>query len=471
MGDDRLRDPRIPPIGAAPQAARMFRVNWVSAEIRSPSGVPMHSPDFVASLGRNARVVDIRTADELTGPLGHIPGSVWVPEVEVAAQLAALPPDEATILVSGGGERAARVARDLETRGRRFTAALMGGVVAWRQAGYSTSRDVSVRDRATLAPLAEVWFGTRRALSADDVRAQVGDPRALRWMKLAAMLVNGRLCCVDGRAESGLIGTPGGDAGEFLLAAAALEALTGRRLDEPALRAMLLCRGDAFGRFYMHTDVHASNDVIVSMRGDRRLDEALAKVAEPLEWRRFLRRPPEELRDIVLEHMLDGPRLGCGHLRLAMQRGDDYGVRPALVRDLLRAFFRLRWEGVDDHEVGVLPGGHAEGAVVNVLIEGGAEAYSQVPLLSPMVGGTQVFLQHPQVAGFLRAQLARFLSRTRETGLGEARERELLSLMNGLAARQLGHTLGALAAGLPIYDVLFRDDDGVEVIRRGEVPG
>lgn len=471
MNAERITDARIPPIGAIPQAARMFRVNWISAEVRSPTGVPMLSPDFVASLGRNARVLDLRTPDELTGPLGYIPGSVWVPEDEVEARLAACDPHEATVLVSRGGERAGRLARIMEGRGHGLVAALMGGIVAWRQAGYSTLRDPSVLQRAALAPLGEVWEPSRRALTADDIRAQVGDPRALRWIKVAAMLVNGRLCCVDGRAESGLVGTPGGDAGEFLVAAASLEALTGRRLTERDLREMLLCRLDAFGRFYLHTDVHASNEVIRSMRDDRRLDEALSKVFEALEWRRFLRAPPEGVRDIVLEHMLAGPRLGCGHVRLAMQRGDDYGVRPELVRDMLRAFFHLRWDGVEENEVGVLPGGHAEGAVVNVLLEGGAEAYAQIPLVSPMVGGSQVFLQHPQVAGFLRAQLARFLSRAREVGLGDAREAELLARMNELASRQLGHTLRALAPGLPVFDVLFRDDDRVEVAPRGVVPG
>jgi hypothetical protein len=107
--------------------------------------------------------------------------------------------------------------------------------------------------------------------------------------------------------------------------------------------------------------------------------------------------------------------------------------------------------------------------VVNVLIEGGAEAYARIPLVSPMVGGSQVFLQHPQVAVFLRAQVARLLTRVRAFGLGEAREGELLAHMNELASRQLGHTLRALAPGLPVFDVLFRDDDGVEVEARGFV--
>jgi rhodanese-related sulfurtransferase len=473
MSDEgRIQDARIPPVGAVAQAERMFRINWISAELRSPSGVPMLSPDFVAALGRGARVVDVRTPDELTGALGYIPGSDWVPLEGAEEVLAALPKDEPLVLVSRGGERAGAVAQHLEAQGHRFVTALMGGVVAWRQVGLSTSRDASLLSRAnTLAPLRPTWEAARRQLTREDIEHHVGDPRALRWMKVAALLVSGRLCCVDGRAEAGVVGTPGGDAGELLLAVAALESLSGKRFDDDAMRTLLLCRLDAFGRLYLHTDIHASNETILAMRGDRRLDAALERVFEPLEWRRFLRSPPAAVRPFVLEHMTVAGHLGCGHLRLSMQRGDDYGVRPELVRSFLRAFLTLRWEGVDDHEVGVLPGGHAEGAVVNVLVEGGAEAYAQIPLVSPMAGGSQMFLQHPQVAGFLRGQLARFIARSRQSGLRESAEHELLARMNELGARQLGHTLGALAAGLPVYDVTFDDDDAVRVEARGHVPG
>lgn len=470
--DERIHDPRIPSIGAISQAERMFRVNWIAAELRSPGGVLMLQPDFVAGLGRGARLVDLRTPEELTGPHGYIPGSDWVPLEGAAHRLMSLPKDEPVVLVSRGGERAGAVAQALALQGHRFVTALMGGVVAWRQVGFSTTRDAAILSRANeLAPLRPTWEAAKRRLSAEDIAEHVGDPRALRWMKVASMLVSGRLCCVDGRAEAGVIGTPGGDAGEFLLAAASLESLTGKRFDEAGLREMLVCRLDAFGRLYLHTDVHASNEVIRSLRDDRRLDAALERVFEPLEWRRFMSSPPAAVRPIVLEHMTDAGHIGCGHVRLSMQRSEDYGVRQELVRDFLRAFLTLRWEGVDDHEVGVLPGGHAEGAVVNILLADGAEAYSQIPLISPMAGGSQIFLQHPQVAGFLRGQLARFIARSKESGLRGDSEASLLARMNELAAQQLGCTLGALAAGLPVYDVTFDEDDGVRVDARGSVAG
>lgn len=469
---ERLNDARIPPVGAVPQAERMFRVNWVAAELRSPSGVPMLLPDYVAQLGRVARVVDLRAAEELTGPLGYIPGSDWIPRASALEQLAMLPKDEAVVLVSRGGERAAEVALALEARGHRFVAALMGGIVAWRQVGLSTTRDAAILSREGALPaLRPVWEATQRALSREDVERHVGDPRGLRWMKLAAMLVSGRLSCVDGRADAGVVGTPGGDAGEFLLAVAALESVTGRRLDDAAMRTLMLGRLDTFGRFYLHTDVDAFNALIRSMRDDRRLDDALADVSGPLAWRRFMRAPPLAARGAALEHMVIPAHMGCGHMRLAAQRAADYGLRPELVGTFLRTFLTLRWEGVEENEITVLPGGHAEGAVVNVLIEGGAEAYARIPLVSPMAGGSQMFLQHPQVAAFLRGQLAHFLARTRAVGLAAGGEAALNARMSALGDAQLGHTLAALAPGLPVYDVTFDDDGRVRVEARGAVPG
>ncbi|MFO0603327.1 MAG: rhodanese-like domain-containing protein [Polyangiales bacterium] len=468
--DPSLRDPRIPEIGSVPQALRMFRVNWIASELRSPSGVPMHSPDYVSRLGRAAHLVDVRTPEELTGPLGYIPGSVWVPREEALARLSALDPDTPVVIVSRGGERAGELAKSLEARGHRFVAALMGGVVAWRQVGFSTSRDPRVLERrGELLEVDPVWVPRKRVLTRDDIAEHVGDACSLRWIKLAAMLVTGRLSCVDGRDDAGVIGTPGGDAGEFLLGLAALERVAGVALDDAAVHALLLRRIDAFGRFYLHTDVHASNASIKSMRADRRLDEALAHVYEPLEWRRFLREPPEAVRDVVLEHIVVPEHMGCGHLRLSLQRSEAYGVRPELVRATYRHFLSLRWQGVEENEIAVLPGGHAEGAVVRVLLEDGAEAFSDVPLVSPMAAGSQMFLCHPQVSGFLRGQMVRFLARQHDlVPLPRGAETALVAEIERLGDAQLSQTLAALAPGLPIFDVTF-GRGGVVVSESGAV--
>ena len=68
----------------------------------------------------------------------------------------------------------------------------------------------------------------RLVLSAQDdgislahVEQHIGDPRNVRWIKLASMVSFGHCSCIDGRDERGVVGTLGGDAGEFLLSLAA----------------------------------------------------------------------------------------------------------------------------------------------------------------------------------------------------------------------------------------------------------
>jgi rhodanese-related sulfurtransferase len=468
----RLNDPRVPKQGDVHPAERMFRVNWISAEFRSPSGIPLLSADYVSRLGRAARIVDLRTPEELIGPLGFIPGSDWVPEEGAFERLSPLDNDDPIVLVSRGGERAGKLAAALEAQGKRFVAELFGGILDWRANGLSTIRDREILDRRNeLRETPTHWGATPKSLDRAALEAHVGDPRALRWRKLAALLVNGRLSCVDGRDDSGVMGTPGGDSGEFLLALGALERITRRPIDEPTLRTLLLRRLDAFGRFYFHTDVAAGDALIASMRTDHRLDAALATVYEALEWRRFMSSPPEDVREIVLEHAIIPDHIGCGHLRLALQNPDRYGIRPALIQSFLREFMRLQWSGHDENETAVLPGGHAEGAVVNIVVADGIEAFSAIPLVSPTASGSQMFVNHPQVAGFLRAQLGRFLTRQYDVcNLSIGRERELIASIESLGETQLGHTLANLAAGLPVFEIRFDPDHTAHVSELGHVP-
>ncbi len=91
----------------------MFRVNWVDALERAYHDAPVLPPEFVVHQGRGVRIVDLRTADEIVGPQGYIPGSDWIPDDEASERLAALPDDAPVVLVSREGERAAEIAKEL----------------------------------------------------------------------------------------------------------------------------------------------------------------------------------------------------------------------------------------------------------------------------------------------------------------------------------------------------------------------
>jgi len=361
----------------------------------------------------------------------------------------------------------------LEGRAMRFVAALEGGVGQWLSLGFSTTRDPSILDRCDILrpiepPSAEA---DEAGLTIEQVEAHIGDPLSVRWIKLAALVLHAHLSCIDGRGDRGILGTPGGDAGQFILALAATEAILERSLDAHTIAGLLERRIDALGGLYMHTDHQAWSASLESMRVDPRLEPTLAELGDPTELRQFIRRPPLAVRETVIEHLCDPSANGCGHLRLMLQHSDQYRLRPGLVADFLGAFFHARWEGAFRAEYESLHGQHDERAVLNTRIEGKLQPFSPVPLVSPSSLGSQMFVNHPQVSQFLLQLLVDFL--LLQTDLIPEFEKNLrpalLAEVSALDALHAKNSLAYLARGLPIYEVVFRTGGQVRVEYTGVV--
>ncbi len=453
---------------------RLVRVSFAAATHRDSAGVPRVPADFVAEQGQFVRILDVRDEAALTGPLGHIPAVTHVGLDELASVPRILDPETCVVLVSTRGGRAGIAARMLEELGMTRVAAMDGGMAAWKQLGFTTLRSAASYRKELVAlrpgmgregrPLVDVVAGTH--LTAEQIRDHVGESTSVRWVKLGAFLLHGKRSCVDGRDSHGVIGTPGGDAGELLLALAVIERMEKRQFSREDLECVLLDHVDTFGRFYMHTDVGAVNRLIVDgYRKDPRIQPFIANVDRAEEWRAFHINTPEPIREAVLEHLTTPDVMGCGHLRFAMTVG-DYQVRPGLAHAFLEAFHRLRWSGVPELEWIVLGGAHSEGAVVNITVAGTLHSYTQVPLVSPNVGGVQMFVNHPQVTSFLRREVAAAMC---EQGLCSD-EAALAREIEALGALQGGQTLARLAGGMPVFEIAFDRDGNHRVESRGIVP-
>lgn len=437
---------------------RLLRVNWAEQVASGPYGAPVLTPEWVADQGRGVCLVDVRRPDSFTGPLGHIPGSVRI-DMAKASSILELGEDMPVVLVCNEGPGAATVAVYLRAMGMNYVAALDGGMRAWRSRGFTTSRSATGLSR-TLADLLKPAPVPSGAITAEHVLEHLGDPGAVRWVKLASLMLHGKRSCVDGRDDHGVLGTPGGDAGEFMLALAALEAHTGQHVDE-ALPELLELYTETFGRFSMHSDINTWNTMILAMRADRRLDGMLPVEGTAEQWRAFMRNPPMESRTVLLEHFAVADHVGCGHLKLSYKNSDTYGVRPELMKAFIRAFWEASWAGMSELEHVTLGGSHGEEAVLSVVLDQSVWPFTQVPLISPMVGTRQVFVNHPQVAAYFRKQAARFFARH---GYIAADDVEAFgAAMCELGDRQLTATLAALADGLPLFELRFSEDGSVRV--------
>ncbi|MEM1417458.1 MAG: hypothetical protein AAGH15_21355, partial [Myxococcota bacterium] len=203
-----------------------------------------------------------------------------------------------------------------------------------------------------------------------------------------------------------------------------------------------------------------------------RISGALGNVRTAEEWITFIGRPPEHLEQLLLEHLTLPEHVGCGHLKLAMQRPADYGLRPEIVAAFVRAFYELLWDGDPDMEWVVLGGDHGEGALANVTMAEPFGPFSEVPLIAPQVGDVQMFVNHPQATTFLRDQMVQVLApRTDLLPLGAGDDAKLTDAIRTLADQQATWTLKLLASGLPIFQLHFASDGTLTVTEEGIIPG
>lgn len=423
---------------------------------RSASGAPEVEPAWLAGNLDHVDVVDLRDQEELNGEWGHISGARWVPLSQLESIAAGWDRSRPMVLVDRAGRRATVAALTLERAGFRQVAALTGGMIRWVEGGRPVSHAWDVQALVPPAPEAPAVEG---ALDADFVLRALASPGAVRWTSLAALLVTGSQSCVDGRDANAVLGSPGGDAGELLLALAAVEDLRGAPLTPEqvgcALDAVLL----HFGRLYMHTDRHALDHLAEALDADRRFEDAPVGNLDALE--RWIARPPRALEEPLLQHLVQPDNNGCGHLRLTLSVAQEYGLRPRLARMVLEAIHRARWRG-GAVDLVTLEGHHDEQAILLVRVDEPLHPWSRVPMIAPRLGGRQVFVHHPQVACWLREQLASLI--TSESHLLPSVDADALAArMRTLGERQLQATLTRLADGLPVHHVQFGDGDAVTV--------
>ena len=456
----------VPEIGSVPPSLRSFRLTWAESIVRSASQEPALTAAFAAKHARLLHFVDVRDAAELSGPMGRVPGSFSVCPEDLGQVVEALDRDDPVLLVDRANERAPALAKALEGRGMRFVAYMWGGISEWRSRGYATTRALPLR-LGKIARIAPHFEAERRRLSLEDIREHLGDPRAIHRQKLGALLMGGHLSCVDGRDHGALWGTPGGDGGEILLALSALERLRKRAMTEAEVGAVLEARLDDFGACGLHTDTTAGNRTIAAARAHPDLARHVEGISETWEWRRFFTAPPPEAVPHLLDMLSTPELLGCGHLKLSMLHADDYGTRRDLVRAFLRTFFSARWSGSTEALYAALPGGHVEGAVLRGRLDDALGPFSQVPLISPLAYGTQMFVAHPEVAVATRGFTVKLLIRL---GLVEAKlAAALTEEISQLASVQLARTLFVLGNGLPIFDVWFDGSGDFRVECAGQV--
>eukprot|EP00753_Platysulcus_tardus_P021317 PLAT8819.1.p1 GENE.PLAT8819.1~~PLAT8819.1.p1 ORF type:complete len:440 (+),score=213.43 PLAT8819.1:22-1341(+) len=145
------------------------------------------------------------------------------------------------------------------------------------------------------------------------------------------------LSCTDSRAEYAVLGTPGGDLGEFILGLAAVEEALHHPLPPDGVLSVLnnyLSAMSGWGKsyFYMHTDGEAENAWYQAA--------SVVRPWNPLD-------ADGRLRLVKASSVPD--HIGCSHLRALVEEGDDYGVRPSLAASAIEAFVNVYFDIFSPH--------------------------------------------------------------------------------------------------------------------------
>jgi sulfur dioxygenase len=91
------------------------------------------APDWVAAHLDDVLILDVRSAAEFEGELGHIPGAHLIPLDELRARVGEVPDDEPVVVVCQTGKRSALATVILRQAGRTQVANLAGGMVHWSE--------------------------------------------------------------------------------------------------------------------------------------------------------------------------------------------------------------------------------------------------------------------------------------------------------------------------------------------------
>jgi sulfur dioxygenase len=121
----RSGKPRVAPAPAS----------WAPLE-RSYAGLPELSPAWVAAHREALTLLDVRSAEEFSGPDGRVAGSLLIPLPELDGRLEELPDDKPVVVLCHSGSRSALATQRLLKAGRQAVANLRGGLSRWAAEGY-----------------------------------------------------------------------------------------------------------------------------------------------------------------------------------------------------------------------------------------------------------------------------------------------------------------------------------------------
>ena len=254
--------------------------------------------------------------------------------------------------------------------------------------------------------------------------------------------------CLDGRTTEGVLGTPGGDAGEFVLGLLVYQDLIGVFLTQENVtdyfETYLKCM--EMSRFYMCTDQAA----VDHMAKELALDDI------------DMYDPDPEIVEDLLEAVVEPNNIGDSHLKMMIDKPELYSINKTIVEFYLYAFYSVLWDEENPlHEIlylEVLQGSHVETAFLEVKVNDECLLELVAPLVIPTEGADDtisMFVNHIDAAGIRREQMSRFFAEKIDGTEGAVTTKQMFSRLSHHGLLFLDVTGSYVSKNLPFYTATF----------------
>jgi hypothetical protein len=234
----------------------------------------------------------------------------------------------------------------------------------------------------------------------DEVRELIGYPTDLTYVNVDRQYFS----CLDGRITDPILGTMGGDAGEFILGLEMYKEMIGtEKLDQATVNYLFISylgyMQPAF--FYMCTD-----------------DQALNHLQQELQLEGLdLHAPRAQDQAEILKALTKSENVGDLHIKLLLRYPDMYEIQVDLVEKFLVAYYTTLWNHEDGNNekllLQVLIGPHKESAFLEVRSNQACTSAKEAPLITPhepSKDGLSIFVNHLDAASIRRVDIAKFFT-------------------------------------------------------------
>jgi len=281
--------------------------------------------------------------------------------------------------------------------------------------------------------------------SFDAVRNHIGHPSDLEYIDV----LQSSFHCLDGRITKPILGTLGGDMGEFILALTVYHGVLGRTKawDQDFVDRYF----NAYIKYMQHEKfVMCTDDAAVS-----HLQRELA--VEGLN----LNNPRSQLQTEALNALASPENNGDTHLRMLLRYPDMYSIDVNIVKMAIKSFYKLLWDKTNPDSaklhLEVLVGDHQESAFLEVRSNEACTKARLAPLIQPKEGkkdGLSIFVNHLDAVSIRRVDLAKFFTTYVGRHHQEGLEPELLyNRMKHHGYAFLEVTGSFTARNLPFYSI------------------